>query len=448
MLSYMQGGMAEVWKDNILDEISTGMSVVQTVEELFTKIWQELGESDKDSRKVDELRVLEQGSKTVDGYMQEFRRAARDSGYEGRALVEEFKRGLNRVIRRRLAEAEMPLTTIGQWQERMVQLDCNMRQSRAEEKILGERRGNAACPMGNMQQPGEQQPSWNNQERLGPKRRIAEPEGSSTKANRRREGTRSNGCRQGTRGRRPKIFQLWRFWAHGLQLYNREACGQEWESHMGTGGRKGRGVKREWRSVGSHLPSYNKYSALLNRVMNKGLVFDNTKGVRDLSCMLWSLKEIWMQVGIEKVDNHKGVSVKALLDSGATGMFAGKKFVEKYSFKLEKLDRLVRIRNVDGTGNSGGLVTHEIKVNMYYQGHVERMKLDICDLERMEVILEMPWLAAHNPEINWKTGEVKIMRCPPLCGRNKERKEKQGRRRKREVEEEAAIRWAADDKED
>ena len=101
--------------------------------ELFTKIRQEFGEFDKESRKVDELRMLEQGSKTVDEYVQEFKRAARGSGYEGRALVEEFKRGLSGVIRRRLAEAETPPTTIEQWQERAVQLDRNMRQSRAEE---------------------------------------------------------------------------------------------------------------------------------------------------------------------------------------------------------------------------------------------------------------------------------------------------------------------------
>jgi len=24
----------------------------------------------------------------------------------------------------------------------------------------------------------------------------------------------------------------------------------------------------------------------------------------------------------------------------------------------------------------------------------------------------------YNPEINWETGEVKMTRCPPLCGRN------------------------------
>ena len=213
-------------------------------------------------------------------------------------------------------------------------------------------------------------------------------------------------------------------------------------------GREGEGVKRQWRSIGSHLLSYNKYSVLSNRVMNKGLASDNTKGVRDLRRMLRPLKEVWLQVGLERVDNHKGVSVKALLDSGATGMFADKKFVEKNSFKLEKLERPVRIRNVDGTGNSGGLVTHEIEVKIYYQGHVERMKLDVCNLGRTEVILGMPWLAAHNPEINWETREVRMTRCLPLCGRNKEKKQKLEKRKKGGVEEEAAIRWMADEKED
>jgi len=99
----------------------------------------------------------------VDEYVQEFKRAARGSGYEGRALVEEFKRGLSRTIKRRLAEAEAPPTTITQWQERAVQLDHNMRQSRTEEKILESRKGNAAHPTtGNAQQPGGQRPSWNN----------------------------------------------------------------------------------------------------------------------------------------------------------------------------------------------------------------------------------------------------------------------------------------------
>jgi len=100
------------------------------------------------------------------------------------------------------------------------------------------------------------------------------------------------------------------------------------------------------------------------------------------------------------------------------------------------------------------LVTYEIKVNVYYQGHVERMKLDICDLGRTEVILGMPWLATHNPEIDWERGEVKMTRCPPLCRRNeavkknKERKKIVKRRETRKMKEKKAINWAADEKED
>jgi len=83
--------VVEIWKNNILDEITNGTSAVQMVEELLTKIRQEFGKFDGESRKVDELRMLEQKEKTVDEYVQEFKKAVRGSSYEGRALVEEFK---------------------------------------------------------------------------------------------------------------------------------------------------------------------------------------------------------------------------------------------------------------------------------------------------------------------------------------------------------------------
>ena len=50
---------------------------------------------------------------------------------------------MNGSIRRKLAEAEEPLTTIGEWQERAVRLDRNQRQSRIAERTLGR---NAAHP--------------------------------------------------------------------------------------------------------------------------------------------------------------------------------------------------------------------------------------------------------------------------------------------------------------
>ena len=87
--------------------------------------------------------------------------------------------------------------------------------------------------------------------------------------------------------------------------------------------------------------------------------------------MFRPLREVWMNIGLEKVDTHEGASVKALLDSSAIGMFISKQLADKQGFKLEKLSRPIKIRNIDGTDNSRGSVTHEVEVNIYFKGHIE-----------------------------------------------------------------------------
>jgi len=120
---------------------------------------------------------------------------------------------------------------------------------------------------------------------------------------------------------------------------------------------------------------------------------------------------------VEKIDMHEGILVKALLDSGATGLFMSKKYTEIGGFKLIKLKKPILVRNVDSTGNSRGAILYKVEVNVYFKGHVEKVRMNVCDLGKMEVILEMPWLQAHNPEIDWEKGKVKMMRCPLICGR-------------------------------
>ena len=131
-----------------------------------------------------------------------------------------------------------------------------------------------------------------------------------------------------------------------------------------------------------------------------------------------------MNIGVEKIDTHEGVMIKVLLDSGATGVFMDKQTAAKHGFKLQKLEKAIAVRNVDGTNNSGEAITHQVECNVYYKGYMERMRMDVCNLGKTEVILEMPWLAAHNPEINWEMEEVKMTRCPPLCGGRSQRKKK------------------------
>jgi len=97
-----------------MDEQAKGESEVETVEQLFSKIRNDFGETSEEERKIEQLRMIEQGSRMCDEYVQEFKKVTRGNDYEGQPLIEEFKRGLSGVIRRKLAEAEEPPTTIGE----------------------------------------------------------------------------------------------------------------------------------------------------------------------------------------------------------------------------------------------------------------------------------------------------------------------------------------------
>jgi len=66
---------------------------------------------------VAKLKKVEQEERTIKEFVQKFKRSARGSRYKERALVEKFKREMNRVIRRKLMEAFLPPTSIEQWCE-------------------------------------------------------------------------------------------------------------------------------------------------------------------------------------------------------------------------------------------------------------------------------------------------------------------------------------------
>ena len=124
-MTYIQGGLADVWKENIMEELESEEVEYESVKEFFTCLKKEFGGGEEESVKVAELRKLEQGGKMMEEFVQKFKRAARGSGYKGRPLVEEFKRGMNGGIRRKLMEAENPPASIEQWYRRATALNRN-----------------------------------------------------------------------------------------------------------------------------------------------------------------------------------------------------------------------------------------------------------------------------------------------------------------------------------
>ena len=146
ILSYVQGGSADVWKENIMEELETGEVEYESVEEFLTSLRKEFGGGEEESVKVGELRKLEQGGRMMEEFIQEFKRAVRGSGYKRRPLVEEFKRRMNGGIRRKLMEAENPPASIEQWYRRVMALDRNWRKSKREEERLRKKKVEGGAP--------------------------------------------------------------------------------------------------------------------------------------------------------------------------------------------------------------------------------------------------------------------------------------------------------------
>ena len=125
-----------MWKENILEDLEVGEVEYESAGKFLAELKREFRGGDEKTVKVAELKKLEQRERTMEEFVQEFKRAARGSRYERRLLIEEFKRGMNGAIRRKLMEAENQPDSIEQWFRRATALDQNWRESRREEERL------------------------------------------------------------------------------------------------------------------------------------------------------------------------------------------------------------------------------------------------------------------------------------------------------------------------
>ena len=232
------------------------------------------------------------------------------------------------------------------------------------------------------------------------------------------------------------------------------------------------------RNVGREEPvpvSSNRFEVLKVRVMQRGegsgkevakdrkeiLREEKVKrGVEKKEKKEKYLREVIVKIGLKQKEEEEAVVTEALLDSGATGLVMSEEFARKHKFKRTKLERPVCVRNVDGTLNYVGPIVDTVEVEIFFKGHKERMSIDVIGGQKWSVILGMPWLACHNPEIDWKTGEVQMARCPDECGKKwrvgkqtkpgwkkQEEQEEKKERRKPMIEEEKMIARIVEEKE-
>jgi hypothetical protein len=122
-----------------------------------------------------------------------------------------------------------------------------------------------------------------------------------------------------------------------------------------------------------------------------------------------------LRVETQTTDTREVRAVDALLDSGATGLFLDSDYVRQERMSTRELSRPIPVSNVDGTPNGAGPIHQVVDTVLRYKGHTERVIFAVTNLGGQKMILGLPWLREHNPEVDWNSGEVKMSRCPARC---------------------------------
>ena len=99
--------------------------------------------------------------------------------------------------------------------------------------------------------------------------------------------------------------------------------------------------------------------------------------------------------------------------------FIDHKFVCAHELQTYPIPHPIGLYNTDGSPNEIGKITEAINLVIQYKGHRSWSKFYVSSVGHKAIILGHTWLAEHNPNINWHTGEVKMTHCPDYCGRTK-----------------------------
>ena len=105
---------------------------------------------------------------------------------------------------------------------------------------------------------------------------------------------------------------------------------------------------------------------------------------------------------------NKTVEAQILLDTGAGGLFMNKDYAKKHDTRLYPLKTPIIPRNVDGTPNAQGKITHYTWIQ-YKQGSTWMLeRLLITGLGTHDIIFGLPWFQKYQPTVNWTTGQITI----------------------------------------
>ena len=107
---------------------------------------------------------------------------------------------------------------------------------------------------------------------------------------------------------------------------------------------------------------------------------------------------------------HKTTKIKALLDCGATYSFIDPWTIKSLSMGTHPLPHPLIIKNVDGTINWDGTITHYCNLWVCQGNQTEKLGFYMANLGWDQIILGNPWFWLYNPDFDWSTNTLKVLR--------------------------------------
>lgn len=345
VISLLQGE-PQTWAHRLLEGDS---ALTQSLSSFFEAMAQIYEDPQQTATAESALFMLQQGRRSAEDYIMDFRRWSADTQWNDAALHHQFRLGLSEGLKDELARVGVP-DTLEALINLTIQIDRRIRERRSERSALQSR------------------PIWMTARAPLPATRYVPPS-SSNPANATPDsaepmqlGLMQPALSPEERARRRQL---------NLCLY----CGGTGHYVLNCP------VKR------SKCPS-SVYTSL------SALSANSTHIALPLSLQL--------QEGT--------IMINAIIDSGACSCFIDSNFASQHNIPLRTKTHGLAVFLADGSRIRSGQVTQEtlpLPASTSSQ-HKELLVLDAISSPMFPIILGIPWLQAHNPYIHWTSGKVKF----------------------------------------
>ena len=104
--------------------------------------------------------------------------------------------------------------------------------------------------------------------------------------------------------------------------------------------------------------------------------------------------------------------VIAMIDCGASDVFMHGRYASANHIITQKLEVPIPVRNIDGSPNAAGPITHCVWLDMTIGNNTTRTRFLITNLSSEDIILGKTWLDSQNPAVNWAGKYVEMPDSP------------------------------------